>query len=90
MSEKLILSKREKPITFEFQKEDYCIYKGWRESEDIGNYYCPFVEKDYDDGHCTTYRCMIDKKGVGHKTKCRISYKNELEGRKLITEVRVG
>ena len=89
MSEKLILSKREKRITFDFQKEDYCIYKGWREHNKSGNYKCPFVEEDYADGHCTTYRCMIDKKSVEHKSRCRIPYRDELEGRKLITEVRV-
>jgi len=52
------LSRTEKMITFKYQKKDFCIFKRGLS----GNYICPFVEEDYADGYCTTYRCMIDKK----------------------------
>lgn len=79
------LSRTEKMITFKYQKKDFCIFqKGLS-----GRYVCPFVEEDYADGYCTTYRCMIDKKPVQNESKCRVSCKNNLEGMKLITEIRI-
>ena len=80
------LSRTEKMITFKYQKKDFCIFqKGLS-----GNYICPFVEEDYADGYCTTYRCMIDKKrAVRNESRCRISCKNDLEGMKLITEIKI-
>ena len=83
-----IVSRTEKVITFKYQTEDFCLFERWRFGGS-GVSSCPFVEEDFADGYCTTYRCMIDKERVENLTRCRIPYKNKLEGKKIVTEVRI-
>lgn len=83
----------EKIITFKYAHKDYCEYRPNehpfdRKNKGKGVLVCPLRYKDYHDGYCTTYTCLLDGKDANNNTVCRFKdEKYNYEGRRLSKEL---